>query len=53
MLSTLLPSLSSISLQDATGLRRDAVPKDAENELTLVGGVDILSWCRGRAVARS
>lgn len=22
-------------------------------ELTLVGGVDILSWCRGRAVARS
>jgi hypothetical protein len=48
-LSTLLSTL----LQDAIGLRWDPVPKGAENELTQVGGVEILSWCRGRAVARS
>ena len=43
----------STLLQDAIGLRWDPVPKGAENELTQVGGAEILSWCRGRAVARS
>ena len=48
-LSTLLSTL----LQDAIGLRWDPVPQGAANELTQVGGVEILSWCRGRAVVRS